>query len=70
MAGNYAQITIPTVIIQGEKDFAGPVDVCVNPMMAELPSCTFKPLPGVCHFPPTENPAEVNRVIEDFIRQL
>ncbi|KAE8410780.1 putative alpha/beta fold family hydrolase [Aspergillus pseudocaelatus] len=67
MNGRYSQITVPTVIIQGEEDFAGPIDIAVKPMLAELPSCTLKPLPGVCHFPPVEAPAEVKRVIEEFL---
>lgn len=70
MNGRYSQITVPTVIIQGEEDHAGPIDIAVNPMLAELPSCTLKSLPGVCHFPPTEAPVEVKRVIDDFVRGM
>ncbi len=57
-------ITVPTVIIQGEEDFA------VEPMLAELPACTLKMLPGVCHFPPTEAPVEVKRVVDEFFGYL
>lgn len=64
MAGKYSQITVPTVIIQGEEDFA------VEPMLAELPACTLKMLPGVCHFPPTEAPVEVKRVVDEFFGYL
>ncbi|PLB44116.1 putative alpha/beta fold family hydrolase [Aspergillus steynii IBT 23096] len=70
MAGRYAEITVPTAIIQGAEDFAGPIGITIDPMVAELPSCKLTTLPGVYHFPPTEAPFEVKQAIEDFIRAL
>ncbi|KAB8078857.1 hypothetical protein BDV29DRAFT_187546 [Aspergillus leporis] len=46
----YASITVPSLIIQGEKDAASPV------------------LKGVDHFPPTESPEELERLIDEFVR--
>ena len=70
MEGKYSQIVVPTVIIQGEGDFVDPIDTAVKPMLAELPVCTLKMLPGVCHFPSTEAPMEVGRVIDEFFNCL
>lgn len=66
--GLYAHITVPTAIVQGAEDFAGPAGI--DPMVAELPSCTLTVLPRVYHFPPTEAPVEVKRVIEDFVHAI
>ncbi|KAL3456022.1 Alpha/Beta hydrolase protein [Aspergillus heterothallicus] len=33
----YAEITVPTMLIQGGEDFEGPVEIAVEQMLAELP---------------------------------
>jgi pimeloyl-ACP methyl ester carboxylesterase len=70
MQGRYAEITVPTVVIQGEEDFAGPVYIAVKPMLAELPNCVLIILPRVCHFPPTEALEQVRGVIQRFMDGL
>ncbi|KAJ0415312.1 putative alpha/beta fold family hydrolase [Aspergillus carlsbadensis] len=70
MEGRYSNITIPTVIIQGEEDFAGPVHGAVRPMLAELPNCVLRCLPRVGHFPGTEAVGDVAGVVEEFVRGL
>ncbi|KAB8076286.1 putative alpha/beta fold family hydrolase [Aspergillus leporis] len=64
----YASITVPTLIIQGEKDAATSVEQLVKPMAKALPNCRLEVLKGVSHFPPTEAPEELKRLIDEFVR--
>lgn len=41
-----ARITMPVLVVLGDRDFAGPVD----PLLERLPSPSFVPLPGCDHF--------------------
>lgn len=41
-----AQVTVPTLVALGERDFVGPAD----PLVDALPDATFAPLAGVDHF--------------------
>jgi pimeloyl-ACP methyl ester carboxylesterase len=42
----YAAITMPTLVVLGDRDFAGPAD----PLLAAIPHATFKNLRNVDHF--------------------
>jgi pimeloyl-ACP methyl ester carboxylesterase len=42
----YQRITMPTLVVLGDRDFAGPAD----PLLAALPRATFKGLRNVDHF--------------------
>ncbi|KAF4221988.1 hypothetical protein CNMCM5878_007540 [Aspergillus fumigatiaffinis] len=63
----YKRITVPTVIIHGEKDLAVPVEHCVQPMIDALPNSRLVVFQGVVHFPPTEAPEELERLIDSFV---
>lgn len=41
-----ARITMPVLVVLGDRDFAGPAD----PLLERLPSASFVPLPGCDHF--------------------
>jgi pimeloyl-ACP methyl ester carboxylesterase len=41
-----ANLTVPTLVVLGERDFVAPAD----PLVDALPDATFTPLPGVDHF--------------------
>lgn len=45
-AARLGRVTCPTLVILGEKDFAGPAD----PLVAALPDARLVTLPGVDHF--------------------
>jgi pimeloyl-ACP methyl ester carboxylesterase len=62
----YKRITVPTLIVHGEEDAAIPLEACVRPMVNALPNCRLEVLKGVVHFPPTEAPEELERLIDGF----
>ncbi|KAE8152267.1 putative alpha/beta fold family hydrolase [Aspergillus avenaceus] len=70
MGERYSQIRVPGLVIQGEKDPATPVEECARPIAQAMPSCRLEVLKGVVHFPPTEAPVEMERLIEEFLRGL
>lgn len=41
-----AQVTLPVLVVLGDRDFAGPAD----PLVARLPDATLVTLPGIDHF--------------------
>lgn len=69
MGDRYAEITIPTMIVQGNKDVVNPPDF-VRQMAEELPNCRLEFLDGVNHFPPTEAPEKLDGLICEFVGAL
>jgi pimeloyl-ACP methyl ester carboxylesterase len=61
-AAEAARITCPTLLIIGDKDFAGPVD----PLADAIPDATIKVLPGVDHFRTTSEFACIDAAL-DFV---
>jgi pimeloyl-ACP methyl ester carboxylesterase len=55
-----ARVTVPTLIVIGDKDFAGPGD----PLLAALPNATMRVLRNVDHFATTEAFAAIDAVLE------
>ncbi|KAJ5534987.1 hypothetical protein N7527_001241 [Penicillium freii] len=69
MGDRYAQIKVPGVIVIGEKDIATPMEL-VTPIVEQMPSCKLEVLKGIKHFPPTEAPEEMERLIQDCVKNL
>jgi pimeloyl-ACP methyl ester carboxylesterase len=55
-----AGVTCPTLVVIGDKDFAGPAD----PLVAALPNATLRMLHGVDHFRATSEFACINAALE------
>ncbi|RAH45317.1 alpha/beta fold hydrolase [Aspergillus brunneoviolaceus CBS 621.78] len=66
----YADLTVPGLVVQGELDAATPVELLCRPIVEAMPACRLAVLPGVAHFPPTEAPEEVERLVVEFVRGL
>lgn len=66
----YSTINVPGLIIHGAKDMATPVEGCVGPIQQAMPSCRLEVLDEVRHFPPTEAPSEVKRLVDEFVGTL
>ncbi|OOF93361.1 hypothetical protein ASPCADRAFT_7591 [Aspergillus carbonarius ITEM 5010] len=66
----YATFKIPGLVVQGELDQATPVESLARPIAEAMPKCRLEVLKGVVHFPPTEAPADLERLIEGFVREL
>ncbi|RAL14998.1 alpha/beta fold hydrolase [Aspergillus homomorphus CBS 101889] len=66
----YSALAVPALVVQGGEDRASPVACCARPVVHAMPSCRLEVLPGVNHFPPTEAPAEVERLVDGFVRGL
>ncbi len=54
------RVTCPTLVIIGDKDFAGPAD----PLVAALPNATLRMLHGVDHFRATSEFACIDAALE------
>jgi pimeloyl-ACP methyl ester carboxylesterase len=55
-----ATVTIPVLVVLGDKDFAGPAD----PLMDALPNAKLVTLPGVDHFRTTESFGFIDAALE------
>ncbi|GFF75041.1 hypothetical protein IFM47457_11012 [Aspergillus lentulus] len=63
----YKWITVPTLIIYGEQDKTVPMEQGVQPMVDTMPKSRLVFLKSVAHFPPTEAPEQMERLIDEFI---
>ena len=59
----------PLLLIRGADDVLNPPPV-ERELHAEIPGSRFVSLPQAGHFPATERPEEVNRLIEEFIAEI
>ena len=69
MGDLYSMIKVPALVVLGEKDAATPQEL-VTPIVQEMPSCRLEVFKGVRHFPPTEAPVEMERLIRGFVGNL
>jgi 3-oxoadipate enol-lactonase len=60
------EIKVPTLVIVGELDSATPVEKS-RAIEAAIPGSRLKIIPGTGHMSPIEKPAEVTRLIVDFL---
>lgn len=65
-SGELATLTLPTLIIWGERDVLLPL--AIGKSLAEtLPHATFVTLPASGHRPPLSQPMEFSRLVLDFL---
>lgn len=69
MGDRYAMIKVPALMVVGEKDPAV-LEELITPILREMPSCKLEVLKDVRHFPPTEAPGEMERLIRGFMGNL
>jgi pimeloyl-ACP methyl ester carboxylesterase len=62
----YAEVTAPTLVIKGSRTRA-PTRAVANLLAATLPNATLEILKGAGHMSPFTHPAELNRLILDFL---
>lgn len=60
------RITVPVLLLWGQEDAMIPV-ANAQDYLAELPDARLVTLPGIGHVPMEETPAEVARVLRDFL---
>lgn len=61
-----AAFQLPTMILVGEHDTLTPPDAA-RAMHARIPGSTLHIIPNAAHMSPLENPAEVNRLLMEFL---
>jgi pimeloyl-ACP methyl ester carboxylesterase len=61
-------VTIPTLLLHGDRDARAPRDVC-NALHVAIPESTMVVLPGVGHVSPVEAPELFNREVRSFLRE-
>lgn len=66
LGGLLPKITVPTLVIWGEKDTALLMS-CLDGVENYIADCTVKRVPDASHWIVREKPALVNRLIRDFI---
>jgi pimeloyl-ACP methyl ester carboxylesterase len=62
----YAEVTAPVLLIKGGRTRA-PTRAVVDLLAATLPNATVEVLKGAGHMSPFTHPAEINRLILDFL---
>lgn len=65
LGGRWSDIVVPTLVVQGEEDNITPSEVAQK-LHALLPQSRLELLKGVKHFPSTESPERLGRLIEEF----
>ncbi|KAF4175366.1 hypothetical protein CNMCM8060_007375 [Aspergillus lentulus] len=65
----YTRIKAPMLLIHGDQDLATPLEGLVKPIQQAVPSCWLQVLKGVKHFPPTEAPEEMEKLIDGFVSE-
>jgi pimeloyl-ACP methyl ester carboxylesterase len=61
-----AEITVPTLVLQGEHDLDA-IAAAADAVTAGVPGAERVDWPGVAHLPSLERPAEVAALIEEWI---
>jgi pimeloyl-ACP methyl ester carboxylesterase len=61
-------VTIPTLLLYGDRDVRAPQDV-LNALHVAIPESKVVVLPGVGHVSPVEAPEQFNREVRSFLRE-
>lgn len=64
-----SRVTIPVLALHGTDDVVTQLEI-VKEAVNALPNAQLQMIEGVNHFPQTENPAAVNRIIEEFAKEI
>jgi pimeloyl-ACP methyl ester carboxylesterase len=67
MGDRWSEVIVPTMVIQGENDIGTPPETSARPLAAALPTSRIHILEGVNHFPPTEAPEVLAKLIDGFV---
>lgn len=70
MGKKWQDITVPTMVVHGNRDVVCSVDGYAARFAAALPNSRLEVLEGVNHFPPTEAPKEVAKLIKKFVSSI
>ncbi len=62
-----AALTMPVLLIQGERDRVNPLESNAAPLAAALPDARLQVLAGIGHLPEVEAPAVVNGLVARFL---
>ncbi len=63
------EITVPTLVIQGDLDFPH-IQQRSRYIAATIPNATYHALHGAAHLPSLEQPAQVTKLIAEFVEPL
>lgn len=63
------EIAAPALVICGDADFPH-IHTRSRDMAAAMPNAAFQSLPGAAHLPSLERPAEITRLLLDFLDRL
>ncbi len=61
-------IEVPTLLVWGEQDVALDL-ICLDGTARYVPDLTLRRLPGVSHWVQQDAPAQVNRLLEEFLAE-
>ncbi|PLP95265.1 3-oxoadipate enol-lactonase [Pseudomonas sp. FFUP_PS_473] len=64
----FAQLRVPTLLVAGEHDHGGGPVPDMQAMAAQCPAATLRVIAGAGHICNYEAPAEVERLLNDFLR--
>lgn len=67
---DYSKFNFPVFIIQGENDIASPPQRAVTKLRDAIGGAKLTILPNINHFPMTEAPDVVNRLIKEYIERM
>lgn len=62
------EITAPTLVLVGEHDTETPHEYAEY-LAEHIPGARLAVIPGAGHLPPSEQPAEFNRLVTEFLRE-
>jgi pimeloyl-ACP methyl ester carboxylesterase len=61
-----AELTMPVLLIQGDRDFPD-VSECMARLHAGIPGSCLETIANTAHLPPLERPFEFNRLLAEFL---
>lgn len=70
MGKKWREISVPTMVVHGNRDVVCSVDGFAARFVAALPNSKLEVLEGVNHFPPTEAPEEVAKLVREFGKSI
>jgi pimeloyl-ACP methyl ester carboxylesterase len=68
-ADELASITVPCLIVHGDRDVVSPFDPCATGLAAGLPDVDVVTCEDVNHCPMIEAPEQTNKALERFLTQ-
>jgi len=69
MSDRIGEITVPCLILHGDRDIVSPLDPCGLGLQSGLPNARLEVFDDVNHCPMVEAPDRANALIADFLKQ-